>query len=68
MTNLQEWLCHKNPEIKKNLIYNIPYLINILPNKEKLTNLYLKAIRDNNIEIRLAAASSFFAVEKNKLL
>lgn len=54
---------HKNSEIKKNIIYNLPYMLQLFDNKEHFKALYLKAIKDtNNKAIRLIAVSSFHEV------
>lgn len=67
---IKEWLSHKNIEIKKNIVYNIPYLIQVLTNKGLMKDLYFKATRDNNIEIKKIALSSFLEVKEhfNKIL
>lgn len=59
----KEWTSRKDFEIRKNIVYNIPYLIRAMPNKDALKEIYLKSAKDNNFEIRLIALSSFHEVK-----
>jgi len=61
---LQEWATHQNVEVKKNLIYNIPYLLTIFKDQDFLKELYIEAARDTDWEIRLVAMSSFHEIVK----
>jgi len=59
----RDWSTHKNLEIRKNIIFNLPYMIKLFDNKEHFRNLYLKALRDtNNKNIRLIAVASFHEI------
>lgn len=59
---LKEWLAHPNIEIRKNIVYNIPYLIKVFDNKVFLREIYKQAAKDSDSEIRLIAMSSFHEV------
>jgi len=59
---IKEWIAQKIPEVKKNIIYNLPYLIRVFEDKTLLKDLYFKATRDSILEIRVTAISSFLEV------
>lgn len=60
---LKEWTVRKDFELRKNIVYNIPYLIRAMPNKDTLKDIYLKAAKDYNFEIKMIAMSSFHEVK-----
>jgi hypothetical protein len=42
----RDWGFHKNPEVRKNVFFNMPYMIQTFENKEYFKGLYLKALKD----------------------
>jgi len=64
-TYIKEWIAQKNPEVRRNIVYNLPYLIRVFEEKTLLKDLYFKATRDTIVDVRVTAISSFHEMVKS---
>ncbi len=54
-------------EVRKNFIYNIPAMMQMLENKELLKNIFIKMFKDPNKEIKTKCVICFSEVIKYSL-
>lgn len=65
--SFQETAYHRSLDVRKNFIYNIPAMLQMLDNKELIKGIFIKMFKDPNKEIKLKCVACFSEVRRLNL-